>query len=134
MILNLAMERLPLISIDIPLNVKEIGLCAFNSNELTSVTISRRLTKIEHGVFGKNKLIEVFVPNSVTDIGEYAFDRNPIKSASIPYNTNLQTGAFPDGVDIIVRDEEEQMFEISQLGQTVSIDYYKGDKNNALYV
>jgi len=62
-----------LIKINIPDNVKFIGLCSFVSTGLTSVTIPEGVTIIGGEAFGNTDLTSAKIPNSVKIIGEYAF-------------------------------------------------------------
>jgi sporulation protein YlmC with PRC-barrel domain len=59
-------------------SVASIGIEAFRSNALTSVTIPNSVTKIGDDAFRDNVLTSVTIPNSVTSIGDSAFNYNKI--------------------------------------------------------
>ncbi|WP_299125914.1 leucine-rich repeat domain-containing protein [uncultured Winogradskyella sp.] len=57
-------------------NVTSIGLGAFQSNQLTSVTIPNSITNIKDGAFNNNPFTSIIIPESVTNIGSLAFAVN----------------------------------------------------------
>ncbi|WP_107838233.1 leucine-rich repeat protein [Metasolibacillus meyeri] len=96
--------------------LEEIGVAAFQSNALTTVTIPASVTKIDTGAFEQNKLISVnFKPASnLIEIGDNAFvnysggDRNQLTTITIPSsvqkigdyafsNNKLKTVIFEQG-------------------------------------
>jgi hypothetical protein len=68
-----AFESKQLTSVTIPNSVTTIGDFAFHSNQLTSVTIPNSVTRIGDWAFPDNRLTSVTIPDSVTYIGEHAF-------------------------------------------------------------
>ncbi len=72
-----------------------IGNNAFNSNQLTGVTIPNSVKSIGNSAFYGNELTSVIIPPSVTSIGNGAFTRNLLTSVSIPDGvTSIGDGAF----------------------------------------
>jgi predicted DNA-binding protein len=93
-------------------SVTTIGIDAFLSNALTSVTIPDSVTTIGEGAFADNALTSVIIGNSVTTIEDFAFSDNALTSVIIPDSvTTIGEGAFannaltsviiPDGVTTI---------------------------------
>ncbi|MCB9819929.1 leucine-rich repeat protein [Candidatus Nomurabacteria bacterium] len=86
--------------VDIPssiggVEVTSIGNSAFESNQLTSVTIPDSVTSIGNGAFSYNQLTSVTIPDSVTSIGDSAFSSNQLTSVTIPDSvTSIGIGAF----------------------------------------
>lgn len=71
-------------SVTIPDSIISIGKYAFKGNNISTVTLPKRLTEIEEGIFSRNKLSSLTIPDSVTSIGAYAFDLNNLTSVTIP--------------------------------------------------
>ncbi|WP_405562327.1 leucine-rich repeat protein [Polaribacter sp. Asnod6-C07] len=65
-------------------NVTSIGVEAFRSNSLTSVSIPNSIISIGEDAFLFNSLTSVSIPNSVTSIGQSAFSYNPLTNITIP--------------------------------------------------
>ena len=82
--------------------VTGIGVGAFDSNQLTSVTIPDSVTTIEAGAFANNQLKSVILPGSLMVIGGNAFWRNQL--------TNV---ILPDGLIYI----DSQAFQFNELNQ-----------------
>ena len=75
--------------------VTTIGLRAFQSNSLTSVTIPSSVTFIGSYAFQSNNLTSVTIPSSVTSIGSYTFAYNNLASVTIPSSvTSIGSNAF----------------------------------------
>ena len=75
--------------------VTNIGIWAFNDNQLTSVTIPNSVTSIGEGAFANNYLASATIGNSVTSIDDYAFAGNLLISATIPDSvTTIGYSAF----------------------------------------
>ena len=90
-----------LTSVSIPNSVTTIGNQAFYRNQLTSVTIGNSVTSIGDyafsGAFNSgNRLDSVIIPDSVTTIGEMAFQGNNLTSITIGNSVTI-----PDSVSTI---------------------------------
>jgi hypothetical protein len=78
-------------------SVTTIGIDAFLSNALTSVTIPDSVTTIGEGAFADNALTSVIIGNSVTTIEDFAFSDNALTSVIIPDSvTSIGVEAFND--------------------------------------
>ena len=79
----------------IPYNVTTIGDSAFESKNLSSVTIPNSVTTIAHNAFVLNDLTLVTIPNSVITIGDGAFNANALTSVTIGNSvTSIGDSAF----------------------------------------
>jgi hypothetical protein len=65
-------------------NVTSIGNYAFDSSQLTSVSIPETVTSIGSYAFANNKLSSVIIPGSVINIGSEAFRSNELTSVILP--------------------------------------------------
>ena len=75
--------------------VRIVGLTAFTSQNLTSVTIPDSVTTIETHAFSQNKLSSIVLSEFVVSIGNYAFYDNLLTSLTVPDSvTSLGEGAF----------------------------------------
>lgn len=76
-------------------SVTAIKGTAFQSKDLSSVTIPDSVLLIESYAFANNKLMSVEIPKTVTSIGSYAFADNKLTNVTIPDSINLiTTNAF----------------------------------------
>jgi len=94
------------------IEVKDIGVCAFYSKDLTNIKIPNSIKEIGGGAFYNNNLTNIKIPYSVKDIGESAFYDNNLANIEIPsdvmiidrrtfsYN-NLTNIEIPNGVIMI---------------------------------
>ena len=64
-------------------SVTTIGILAFKSNNLNTVTIGNSVTTIGANAFARNALTSLTIPDSVTTIGTSAFERNNLNSLTI---------------------------------------------------
>jgi len=72
-----------------------IGSSAFESSQLTSVTIPNSVTTISYEAFSQNQLTSVTIPNPVTSIDYEAFYSNQLTSVTIPITvTYMGEGSF----------------------------------------
>ena len=79
--------------------VPGIGIRAFDSNELTSVTLPNGLTHIGAEAFAGNKLTTVTIPNGVTHIEDFAFAENRLTRVNMPGSvTYIGVGAFAENL------------------------------------
>ncbi|MGG1518244.1 leucine-rich repeat protein [Paenibacillus oryzisoli] len=75
--------------------VVEIGVDAFNTRQIPSLTIPNSVTTIGKGAFQGNQLTNLTLPSSLTTIGIYAFSENQLASLTIPDSvTTIGQGAF----------------------------------------
>ena len=75
--------------------VTSIGVAAFASNNLTTVSIPNSVTTISGLAFYGNTLTSVTIPNSVTSIGGNAFSTNALASVTIGSSvTSIGDSAF----------------------------------------
>ena len=100
---NGAFEENQLNSVSIPNSVTHIGSGAFWKNRLTSVIIPNGVTHIDDFAFLENQLNSVFIPDSVAQIGKGAFMKNKLTSVTIPGKTDIEHGAFDEGVTVTKR-------------------------------
>ncbi len=92
---NNAFQSNQLTSVTIPSSVTTIGNYAFRYNQLTSVDIPASVTTIGNYAFQSNQLTSVTVPSSVTTIGNYAFYINQLTSITIDGDpTNIGAGVL----------------------------------------
>lgn len=91
-----------LTSVTIPGSVESIGMQAFFSNNITSVTFSSpsSLTTIQESAFEDNLITSISLPGSVTYIGEYAFTSNPAMTVSISTETSTEGNTFDPSATI----------------------------------
>ena len=82
----------------IPNTVKIIGTCAFEDNQLTSVTIPNSVTSIGDWAFRKNQLTSVTIPNSVTSIGTNAFRKDNSSNPNLTKIINKTGRSFDWGI------------------------------------
>lgn len=86
-----------LTSVNIPDSVTSLGNGAFNACDLTSITLSNNLTRINYGAFWDcPNLTSINIPNGVTSIDEEAFDScSSLTSVTIPASvTSIGNSAF----------------------------------------
>jgi hypothetical protein len=79
-----AFDSKQLTSVTIPDSVTYIGDRAFANNRLTGITIPDSVTYIVDRAFADNQLTSVTIPSGVTSIGYRAFDGNQLTSVIIP--------------------------------------------------
>lgn len=86
-------ERAEVVSIELPVCVKEIGMYAFyGSNALVEVKMPNGVEKIGYCAFQNcSALTDVVIPNSVTNIGEYAFSGC----------SSIENVVIPEGVEVV---------------------------------
>jgi hypothetical protein len=73
-----AFESKQLTSVTLPISLTTIGTYAFADNQLTSITFPVNVTSIGAFSFADNQLTSVMIPASVTRIGGLAFDNNAL--------------------------------------------------------
>lgn len=77
-------------------NVTEVGLEAFKSKGLISISLPEGLTKIKNRAFADNSISGILtIPNSITHIEAHAFNTNSIDSLDLGTGiTAILTGVF----------------------------------------
>jgi prepilin-type N-terminal cleavage/methylation domain-containing protein len=92
---NSAFDSMEVTSVTLPSSVKIIEANAFSDNQLASVIIPSGVTTIQQSAFLTNQLTSVAIPNTVTTIGEYAFASNQLSTVTIPSSvTSIGNYAF----------------------------------------
>ena len=81
---NNAFEGNDLEDISIPNSVTHIGERAFYNNDISSLTLSENLGKVEDYAFANNEIEDISIPTSVTEIGICAFASNALTYLYIP--------------------------------------------------
>ncbi|MEM5564701.1 leucine-rich repeat domain-containing protein [Psychroserpens sp. AS72] len=81
------------VTFTIPSNVTSIGQNAFKSNQLSILNMPNSVVSIGNSAFNNNNLSNVTIPNSVVSIGNSAFSVNELISVSIP-NSVTSLGNF----------------------------------------
>ena len=76
-------------SVSVPNSVTIIGLAAFQSNAISSLTLGNSVSEIRASAFENNSLTSLVIPNSVLTIGNAAFGNNSISSLDL--GTGVQT-------------------------------------------
>ncbi len=90
-----AFDSNQLTSVTLPNSVTRIGDYAFFKNQLSSVTLPNSVTRIGDNAFMHNQLTIVTLPNSVTHIGDNAFSHNQLTSVTLPNSvTSIGGGIF----------------------------------------
>jgi len=89
-------------SVTIPASVETIGMQAFFSNNIATVTFSTpsTLTTIEESAFEDNLITSISLPESLSTIGEYAFVANPAMTVSIAMMTITAGNSFDPSATI----------------------------------
>ena len=86
-----------LTTVSIPNSVTTIGGLAFYNNTLTAVTIPNSVTSIGDSVFAYNFLTTLTIPNSITSIGSDAFQNNNLTTVNFGNSvTTIGAAAFDD--------------------------------------
>ena len=89
----------------IPGQVTSIEAYAFSYNALSNISIPSNVSLIGERAFSANQLTNIVIPDSVTTIGDFAFHGNPLETVSISSDAVFDLSVFPDGVEIIIREE-----------------------------
>lgn len=74
--------------------VKAIGNNAFQSNNLTSVTLPNTITTIGNNAFSHNNLTNITIPSNVTEIGADAFLKSSDSNQNLRIITNQTNNSF----------------------------------------
>jgi len=74
----------------IPDKVIYIGLGAFRNNKLKKITFGASLTSIEPHTFSKNQLTDIIIPENIVTVGAGAFDENKIDMIKIGAGVDIK--------------------------------------------
>lgn len=81
--------------IEIPSNVKKIGVVAFESSGITAVKLSKGIQIIDDYAFRYTKINKIMIPSTVSEIGRETFSYNNLKSIVIKaQNIKINKSAF----------------------------------------
>jgi hypothetical protein len=88
-------SNLSIASINLPKNLKRIGVIAFASNDIFQLIIPDKVEYIGLGAFRDNKLKNITLGTGISAIEPYTFSNNQLKDITIPENVaSIGTGAF----------------------------------------
>ena len=92
---NQAFQSKQLTAVTIPSSVITIGFNAFVSNQLATITIPNSVTSIGGSAFNSNQLTSATLSSSLTSISPYTFTGNRLTSITIPSSvTSIGDNAF----------------------------------------
>ena len=113
-------------SIVIGNSVTSIGDYAFPGSQLTSIEFPDSVASIGNGAFARNQLTNVVIGDGVTSIGDEAFAENPgLETISISEDATFDLTSLPEGVEIIVREDELAPKDVDSDGFVDSITNYQ---------
>jgi hypothetical protein len=75
----------------IPDTVKSIGLNAFRNNDLRKITFGTGISAIEPYTFGNNQLTDVTIPENIVSVGVGAFHENAIEMIKIGAGVDIKS-------------------------------------------
>jgi|GEM_PF-3018186 len=82
-------------SVSIPSTVTSIGDYAFDNNDITTLTIPSSVETVGNGAFSGNPIASLTLNEGLTTIRGYAFSDNELSSVAIPNSVEtLESGAF----------------------------------------
>ena len=104
-----AFRETPLTEIILPESIITIGGSAFRyCTNLTSITLLSKKIKyigINAFYYSSNLKGELYIPDSIVSIGSGAFYGTQISKVSVPNRNVYVSDSFPEGCEIIIRDE-----------------------------
>jgi hypothetical protein len=90
-------SNLSVASINLPKNLKRIGVIAFSSNDISQLIIPDKVEFIGLGAFRDNKIKNITLGTGISAIEPYTFSNNKIKNITIPENIlSIGNGAFSE--------------------------------------
>jgi len=96
-------SNLSITSVNLPKNLKNIGIGAFASNNITHLIITDKIESIGLGAFRNNDLKKITFGTGVKAIAPYTFSNNQLTDVTIPDNIkSIGVGAFHENdIDMI---------------------------------
>lgn len=95
-----AFSNKKLTSVVLPSDLKEVGISAFNFNDLVKVKFNNSLKTIKAYAFADNQIEKISIPETVNKIGYSAFSKNALKGdAAFIYDRN-EDGSINDSIII----------------------------------
>jgi len=130
---NLSISR-----INLPKNLKKIGVGSFSSNDISQLTIPDTLEYIGLGAFRNNKLKRITFGTGISAIEPYTFSNNKLTDIIIPDNiVSIGIGAFDgNNINMIKIGAEVDIKNDASLGAYGATfrTYYNLEKRAGLYI
>ncbi|GBU26819.1 hypothetical protein R84B8_00334 [Treponema sp. R8-4-B8] len=131
-------SNLSLTDINLPRNLKNIGIWAFASNNITRLIIPDSVESVGLGAFRNNKLAKITFGTGVSAIAPYTFGNNQLTDVTIPDNIkSIGVGAFHENnITMIKIGGEADIKSDTSLGSYGASfkAYYDLEKKAGLYI